>query len=235
MIVSHKHKFIFVKTRKTAGTSLEIGLSQYCGPDDIITPISPEDELTRQELGFRGPQNCRFPLTSYRWPHIKDTIRGKRPLFRNHMSAGDAIRLLGEDVWNEYFTFTIEREPYSKAISRYWWSTRKRTSRPTIEKFLENIRPDFLSNWDIYSVNDKPAVDMMLRFENLQEDRETLEQKLGIGPITMPRAKGNYRKDRRHYSQVLSPEARRRLEIVCAKEIQYFGYEWCEAEQQRAA
>ena len=43
MIASHQHRFIFLKTRKTAGTSVEIALSKVCGPDDIITEISPED------------------------------------------------------------------------------------------------------------------------------------------------------------------------------------------------
>ena len=44
MIVSHRHRFIFIKTRKTAGTSIEIALSAHCGPDDIMSPISKEDE-----------------------------------------------------------------------------------------------------------------------------------------------------------------------------------------------
>jgi hypothetical protein len=39
MIVSHKYKFIFLKTKKTAGTSIEISLSRYCDEDDIITPL----------------------------------------------------------------------------------------------------------------------------------------------------------------------------------------------------
>ncbi len=57
MIVSHARKFIFVKTRKTSGTSMEISLSTVCGPDDIITPISWEDELVRLDMGGRLPQN----------------------------------------------------------------------------------------------------------------------------------------------------------------------------------
>ena len=40
MIISHKYKFIFIKTRKTAGTSMEIYLSQYCDDNDIVTPIT---------------------------------------------------------------------------------------------------------------------------------------------------------------------------------------------------
>ena len=40
MIVSHKHKFIFLKTKKTAGTSIELALTKLCGDDDIITPLT---------------------------------------------------------------------------------------------------------------------------------------------------------------------------------------------------
>ena len=37
MIISHKYKFIFIKTRKTAGTTIEYNLSKYLGKNDIIT------------------------------------------------------------------------------------------------------------------------------------------------------------------------------------------------------
>ena len=57
MIVSHEHKFIFLKTIKTAGTSIEAALAQICGPDDIITPYREASEKDRKG---RGPQNFRF-------------------------------------------------------------------------------------------------------------------------------------------------------------------------------
>ena len=39
MIISHRYKFIFIKTHKTAGSSMEMALGPLCGPDDIIAPM----------------------------------------------------------------------------------------------------------------------------------------------------------------------------------------------------
>src|SRR5262245_14307166 len=54
MIISHEHQFIFLKTRKTAGTSVELALRQLCGPDDIIAPIGDAEERRQQALHYRG-------------------------------------------------------------------------------------------------------------------------------------------------------------------------------------
>lgn len=56
MIASFLQGFVFIKTRKTGGTSVEIVLSSWCGPDDIVTPIEPEDELIRARYGG-SPRN----------------------------------------------------------------------------------------------------------------------------------------------------------------------------------
>lgn len=37
MIVSHKYRFIYIKNKKVAGTSVEAFLSQFLGPDDVTT------------------------------------------------------------------------------------------------------------------------------------------------------------------------------------------------------
>jgi hypothetical protein len=65
MIISHKHKFIFLKTRKTAGTSIEIALSKFCGENDIITKVTRKDEKIRRELGYLGPQNFDLACPKY--------------------------------------------------------------------------------------------------------------------------------------------------------------------------
>ena len=56
MILSHRHRFIFVKGTKVGGTSVEIALSGICGPDDIVTPVIPIDDKPRIERGH-PPRN----------------------------------------------------------------------------------------------------------------------------------------------------------------------------------
>ena len=42
MIISHHYKFIFVKTNKTAGTSIEWALSKFLKEGDMLTTIIEE-------------------------------------------------------------------------------------------------------------------------------------------------------------------------------------------------
>ena len=90
MIVSHRHKFIFLKTRKTAGTSIEIGLSKYCGAGDIISRILDHGEAIRQQLGYLGPQNDAWPFNRYS-PRDRLSLVKRRHKWRyyNHMPAAE--------------------------------------------------------------------------------------------------------------------------------------------------
>ena len=113
MIISHKYKFIFLKAQKTAGTSIEIALSKYCGANDIITPVSPEDEKIRRDLGYPGPQNYLSPIRDYGIRDVaKRLLKGERKArFKNHISAKKVKAYIGEQVWNSYYKFCFERNP----------------------------------------------------------------------------------------------------------------------------
>ena len=60
MILSYKYKFIFIKGRKVAGTSVEYLLAQFCGNNDIITKLGRVEELKKIKNNIRLAQNFGY-------------------------------------------------------------------------------------------------------------------------------------------------------------------------------
>lgn len=230
MIVSHKYKFIFIKTNKTAGTSIEIGLSKYCGPDDIVTPITPEDEEIRKRQGFPGPRNCYQPLEDYSYRDVaRFFLKGEKKLrFYNHMPAVDIKRMVGDDVWNNYFKFCVERNPWDRFVSLYYWDNR-RWPRTSMKRFIDRGKLKKLKRRgrDLYTIGGKIVVDKICLFENLVDELEAVRRYLDIPrPIELPWAKASYRKDTRRYREIVAPYCRARVESMFADEIADFDYRW---------
>lgn len=233
MILSHDYRFIFVKPKKVAGTSLEILLSQFCGPDDIITPITEKDEATRARLGFPGPRNYRKRLRETNFDDWRRLVlRRKEPLrFYNHISASEIRENIGGDIWNSYLKISIVRNPFDYAISRYFWES-KSGNREDFTKFLcEN--PQCLSeNRRITEIDGRDEIDFMVRYEHLQADLTALSQRLDLpknlgAEISTVVAKSGIRPSLATMSQMYGrhPEA---IDIVrehCRHDIERYGYD----------
>jgi hypothetical protein len=228
VILSHRHRFIFLKTRKTAGTSIEIALSRFCGPDDVITPIVEEDEALRRELGFPGPQNLEIPERRLSRGERLRALALREPLrFYNHAPAAWIARHVDPEVWRSYFKFCFERNPYDRAISRYYWKTRERSEPPSIARFLGRKERRRLSNWPVYTIDGRIAVDFVGRFENLSEDLACALRRIGLpAELELPRTKTRFRRDRRPYREVLDAKTRELVERCCARELAAFDYRW---------
>lgn len=90
-IISFDPKFIFIKTRKTAGTSLEVHLAAECAASAIVTPIHPPNAL-------HLPRNADH--------------------YYNHMPAL-AIRAAQPDHFAAAYKVAFERHPDDKSLSFY--------------------------------------------------------------------------------------------------------------------
>lgn len=231
MILSRERGFVFVRTRKTASTSVELSLRRYTGPRDIITMDTDEDEARGRELGLPGPQNhvIRHPPWRWRRKHVKDLRRGHWPSYqiREHSSAALIARLF-PDEWNAFFSFAFVRNPWDYAVSRWFWQ-RERGSYGDPDITLDDSITEWdpAMNWRAITQDGEVIVDFVGRYENLVDDLGTALCKAGIDfDGYLPRTKISADGRRPHYRDVLSDAQADRIGNICVAEIERFGYQF---------
>ena len=253
MVISHKYKFIFIKTTKVGGTSLEMVLDRLCGAEDVLTPHKhPEDGYTARNFsGTFDPEPELAKVLRHEGALHPDFLKWTRmqqeadELFHEGMPSWQVKYRVPEAIWHGYFKFTIERNPWDKAISRYYHS--KGVYEPKYGKeltfdawldFWEGLlaRPWVTKAWGSEAPYNFPRyadpwtddvlVDKICRYENLDAELQEVFARVGLPwPGSIPRkAKTGYRKDRRPYQEVLTADQRERIAKACAKEIALMGY-----------
>jgi hypothetical protein len=230
MIINHKYRFIYVKTKKTASTSVEIALSRYCDANDILTPIGGRDEPKRATLGYQGPANYLMPRQQWTREDLfrHYVLREEIVAYWNHMPALAIRERIGQGIFDSYFKFCFERNPWDRAISAYYWENRRSKQLPDFEVYLETLHKDNnLSNWPKYAIDGRIAVDKVYLYEDLPGVLDQVVERLGLpSALELPDAKREVRKDRRPYQEFYSPKARDYVARICAREIEAFGYKF---------
>ena len=231
MIISHKYKFIFIKTEKAAGTSIQVFLSQYCGSDDIVTPVY-RAENPYSPRNYRGlfnplPDLIEQPATIKNMKKILRRFITVRK-FHSHIPAIKVKTRIPEKIWNEYFKFCVERNPWDKVLSHYYFVTQR------YKGYNKNLSLDeYLSlgelpyNYPIYTdINGEIIVDRIIRYENLMAELAKVFSFLGIpfdGTLNV-NEKSHYRDDRQSYQEIYSNEQRETIKRLFDQEIRMHGY-----------
>src|SRR5262245_44274257 len=102
MIISHKHRYIFIHVPKTAGTSVATYLAHHLGPSDIMIGSWP----SAMANGVRP--NARTLLhTIWQPPHriVKAFLKGRS---RSLVNSG-LRRHFGQDLWDHSGVADLER------------------------------------------------------------------------------------------------------------------------------
>ena len=227
-IVSHTHEFIFLKTRKTAGSAIELWLADYLVPRrDLIASakelrtLKPDiaQQLSGEIGGFRGRVRA---LTGH------DSRLGQ------HMPALRVRQMVGSRVWRRYRKITVVRNPWDRIISFWRWRQRRMKQAVTLEEFITAIESGSnetmkacsalgWDNWPIYSIDDVVVADEVIRYENLNEDLRRVCGEIGIALTELPRAKTGIRKPQ-DTTDILTRSQCARIAALFKKEIEVFGY-----------
>ena len=225
MIISHTHKYIFIKSRKTAGTSVEVALSKHCTDNDVVTPL--EDYwFNRDERG--------------EWLHSSMNAEG----FFQHEPADEVKRKVPPEIWNGYFKFSITRNPWDRVVSDFSWEARNKPAlrpgprwynplgipsdefRETTRLFDQFIAGDWTTNDRFYLLGDTLCVDFVIRYERLSDDLGEVCRRVGLPGIELPHLKSGIRAGGRAYVDYYDE----RTKAVVAKrhenDIRLFGYEF---------
>jgi hypothetical protein len=227
MIVSHCHRFIFVHLGRTGGRSLTEALARHCGPRDIITWTS----------GKVPGQNAAG--------------------FGRHDSAREIRTKVGERVWNEYFKFTFERNPWEKIVSRYWayasgshGKAYKRVWQRIVGKPLSFAAWFRMKVWQgrllglghirlpaqyrDYTERGRILVDFVGRCENRTEHVALLSERLGIEIRDDLRHGSEFHHDRKPYTELFDPWMQRIVESVFRPDLALLGYRFGQPPPQNA-
>jgi hypothetical protein len=246
-IISFKHKFIFLKTKKVAGTSVESVLRGFTGEDDIVPCVTPRDEYYS---AIRGDFSKNYAVRKSdeekytklvlegKFDAARDFLQGVETRYVSHMNAERLKSIVEEHgyKYEDFYKFTIERHPYNWMISGVSYNNTKynkgtlapleesRIAKLVGEKiddnnFMKNI------NWKMYTINDELMVDEVIKYEELNEGFIAILRKLNLSPegIKLPDMKVNVR----HLDpeKILSSEVKEKIRNRFSKVFDLLNYQ----------
>jgi hypothetical protein len=243
MILSEKHRFIFIKGMKVAGTSIEMALSTLCGPGDIVTPISQVDELERLKLGGRCQNYAEDRYAERRYldalaaapaEQLGQVPQPARRYF-NHMPLA-AVALIYGDI-SAFQVVCAERSPYSKVLS---WANMQLSYKAyrgggvmqadtaqlqmAVDGGLTTGEIRNTRNIDRYRSPDRKLAARLLRYESLEQDFAAFVGSLGEKVPPLPHAKKGLMSDTLDPREVLRPDQIGHINRIFAEEFESFSY-----------
>lgn len=212
MIISNSRRFIFVHIPKTAGTSITHSLSKLTTWCDV--------ELGGTKYGdeIEVPYRRRFRL-------------------HKHSGADAIASVVGEEVWNDYFTFAFVRNPFDRLVSAYHfyrqWPHRSVDEVREMGSFKEFVFSSFLEKdrqaatrptglqSTLLTRRGEIAVKKMLRYESLVEDFRDVSAVLGADDIRLPKTNAS---KRGHYADYYDEETALAVRQMFREDFDRLGY-----------
>ena len=197
-------KLVYIKLPRTGSSTLKT----FFGEKNI-------EYYGGRDMAFWG--KSRFHLKSNTSPHLYRCV----------------FNFIGKEINDEIYTISSIRNPYSRAVSMFKHFSWNQVG--TFKEFCIAIQkekyPSACAKWHSSSLTehitcgDKLMVDCVIRLENLQEDSNTVCDKIGIRQEQLPHKNKSKHK---YYTEYYDDETKQIIAEIYAKDIEYFGYEFGE-------
>jgi hypothetical protein len=235
VLIHFPRKIIFVKTKKTAGTSLEeaLGLTAFEGEPVHSGKLKIYRDGFVAALGVASypSRSLLLRLRSGGWaPRFALTLRHRLNLsslrnLRDHSTPEQIQRCVGKSRFAAYTKVTSVRNPFDLMVSAYFYSTREMLNPPNFPDWVAKQRRQRINASIVPSIDESWRI---IRFENLEEDLSTVLAEFGLeldGPI--PNLKSEFRpQDKRNYRDLYDLKSKLHVEELWADWFEIFNYKW---------
>lgn len=230
MLISHIKQFIYQKSIKTAGSTVQNYFYKYCVSDYELEDY----RAGKPVIGVWGVASKNYE------PNCR---------FHGHAPAAN-IKLATGEMWDRYFKFCNVRNPFDMMVSWFYFTqnsnfvvdqppfdytfhddnnTKLYTGiQDRISQFRAWLPHISFFNWydDKYKIDGEPVMDFFIRFEHLYEDLEIVCNKLGVPYVQadVSHLLGEFRKHDIPISDYYNDELEAFVAHKCAWEIETFKY-----------
>lgn len=158
MLISHRKKFIYTKTAKTAGTTVESYFEKYCMPEGDWKFAHGREHESISKAGIIGYRGGKANKEGNEW--------------YNHMPANQIRDKIGVATWDEYFKFCVVRNPYDKLISAFFFFNRDNIRDDDVihsfRSWLKGKINKRITDRNKYVIDEEICVDYFIRYEDLE-------------------------------------------------------------------
>lgn len=221
MLISHKYKFIFFKTIKTASSSVFTFFTPFCLPP---------------EKNFKHESYLNLDYLGCYDTGIVGNSNAKQMHDKMHVScvkARQIVNKINKKIWKEYFKFCVVRNPWDLCVSKYFWI--KRENKKDNLNFKEMIKclddgvNKINTRQNLYKIKNNYICNYHIKYESLIEGIKEVCNICKINDYdldNLTNQKSTYRDHSINYKEFYDSETKDIVYKIYADDIKKFNYDF---------